>query len=55
MERAIKADQARVISFYPDVRVYQMKKEEMIIYDPQLDSFFNINTKKDLERAIRLF
>ena len=55
MERAIEADQKRVIGFFHHVKVYRMEKEEMIGYDPALDSFFNINTKADLKRAVRLF
>ena len=55
MEKAIEADQKRVISFFHQVKVYRMEKEEMTRYDPNLDSFFNINTKEDLKRAVRLF
>jgi molybdopterin-guanine dinucleotide biosynthesis protein A len=55
IERAIKANQARIISFYSDVRVYEMGREEIIRLDPELRSFFNINTKEDLKKARELF
>ncbi|MFX0195752.1 MAG: molybdenum cofactor guanylyltransferase, partial [Candidatus Hodarchaeota archaeon] len=55
IERAIKANQVRVISFYSNVRVYEMGREEIIQQDPKLDSFFNINTKEDLNKARELF
>ncbi|MBN2373526.1 molybdenum cofactor guanylyltransferase MobA [bacterium] len=51
IEKAIDKDEKRIISFYADVRVYKMEKEEMLPYDPGLTSFFNINTKEDIEKA----
>jgi len=55
MERSIESGHKRVISFFPDVRVYTMEKEELLRHDPELYSFFNINTRKDLKKAREIF
>ncbi len=41
----------RIISFFPDVRVLEVEENDLRAIDPQLLSFFNINTPADLERA----
>lgn len=41
----------RVVSFFGDVRVRNVAKNEMTPYDPELLSLFNINMPDDLERA----
>ncbi|MGA1841126.1 MAG: molybdenum cofactor guanylyltransferase MobA [bacterium] len=55
IERAIKSNQARIVSFYSEVRVFEMGREELMRLDPELRSFFNINTKEDLKKARQLF
>jgi molybdopterin-guanine dinucleotide biosynthesis protein A len=41
----------RIVSFFPDVRVLQVEEPELRVLDPDLLSFFNINTPADLARA----
>lgn len=48
---ALEAGRRRVISFFPDVRVRYVDEPELTTYDPDLRSFFNINTPADLDRA----
>jgi molybdopterin-guanine dinucleotide biosynthesis protein A len=55
IEQAIKSNRARIVSFYSDVRVFEIGREEIIRLDPELRSFFNINTKEDLKEARKLF
>jgi molybdenum cofactor guanylyltransferase len=45
----------RVIDFYAHARVREIGEEELRRYDPDLVSFFNINTRDDLDRAEALF
>ncbi len=51
MDQSIRTGKARIISFFPNVRVYRMEKEEIRIYDREMISFFNVNTKDDLKKA----
>ena len=48
---AIDADQKRIISWFPAVRVRVMTPEEVVIYDPTQHAFLNINTKDELAQA----
>jgi molybdopterin-guanine dinucleotide biosynthesis protein A len=41
----------RIIEFFPEVRVRYVEEQEIRLFDPQLLSFFNINTLADLEEA----
>jgi molybdenum cofactor guanylyltransferase len=41
----------RVVSFFPDVDVRDMTRTEIARFDPDLLSFFNINTPEDWEQA----
>ncbi|MGA1825278.1 MAG: molybdenum cofactor guanylyltransferase [bacterium] len=41
----------RVISFYPDLLVYTVKKNEIVQYDPKFLSFYNINTNEDFKKS----
>lgn len=43
----------RVVSFYENVRVRKVNETELRQYDPQLRSFYNINTSADLDQACR--
>lgn len=51
VERALYAGQQRVISFYPEVRVRYVSPDAMAPLDPELRSFFNINTPENLDQA----
>jgi molybdenum cofactor guanylyltransferase len=47
MEAAIRADQRRVISFFPQVRVRYVTPDEIAPFDPTFQSFRNVNTPED--------
>jgi len=42
---------ARIDAFFDQVRVRTVNRQEMLPFDPQLLSLFNINTRADLEQA----
>lgn len=50
IQRFIKKN-LQVISFLPAVKVKYMEEKEIKSYDPELLSFFNINTPEDLRQA----
>jgi molybdopterin-guanine dinucleotide biosynthesis protein A len=41
-------------SYLGDVRVREVSETELRVHDPELRSFFNINTPEDLREARRL-
>jgi len=51
IEEAIRAGRQRIISFFDRVRVRYLMPEEVIPLDPELRSFFNVNTPEEWERA----
>ncbi len=51
IEEAIRARQRRIISFFDRVRVRYLTPEEVIPLDPELRSFFNVNTPEEWEKA----
>jgi len=54
IERVLAQGKRRIVDFFPAVRVRYVSEEEVSILDPQLLSFFNINTPEDLSRARQL-
>lgn len=54
MEALIKQGDLKITNFFPQVKVRYVEEEEIARFDPQLLSFFNINTFEDLEKAKRL-
>ncbi|HSB90661.1 MAG TPA: molybdenum cofactor guanylyltransferase [Anaerolineales bacterium] len=48
---ALAAGQARMISYFPSVRVRPVEAKEWESFDPGGRSFFNVNTPDDLRRA----
>lgn len=54
IERALQSGRRRVTSFFPEVRVRTVTREELLPYDPQLHAFFNANTPEEWERARRI-
>lgn len=54
IEERICANDLKISSFFPDVRVKLVPEEEIRSKDPDLLSFFNINTQEDLDTALRL-
>lgn len=51
MERAMIRQHHKIIDFYPDVDTFEVPETEILDLDPNLRSFFNINTPEDLDRA----
>lgn len=51
IERRLRADQRKVISFYPDVRVDYWDEERWQEHDPAGRSFVNLNTPEELAAA----
>lgn len=47
MEAALLAEQRRIVSFFPQVRVLRFPHEQVAAIDPNFDSFRNINTPDD--------
>ena len=54
IESLIKKGRKVIIDLFDYVKVKYIEAEEIDIFDPQHLSFFNINTKDDLERAKRI-
>lgn len=50
----LERDQLKIASFFEDVRVRSIPEEEVRRLDPDLLSFFNVNTQEDLDRALAL-
>lgn len=53
LEAALARGEARMISFFPDVRLLPVDPPQLAAYDPAGLSFFNINTPDDLSQAER--
>lgn len=51
IENRLKAGELKITGFYGQVRVRYVPEEEVIRFDPDLLSFFNVNSPADLERA----
>jgi len=49
IEAAIRANQWRIVSFFPQVRVRYVAPEEVAPFDPDLRSFRNVNTPEEWE------
>jgi molybdopterin-guanine dinucleotide biosynthesis protein A len=54
MEDLIKQGNFKVTAFFDSVKVRYVDKDELDRFDPERLSFFNINTRTDLEKARRL-
>ena len=50
----LAADELKVAGFFQDVSVHYFTEDEVRAIDPDLLSFFNINTQQDLETAVSL-
>ncbi|OGU26467.1 MAG: molybdenum cofactor guanylyltransferase [Geobacteraceae bacterium GWF2_54_21] len=50
MEESLAADRRRIVSFFPLVRVRQLRQEQVAAIDPGFDSFRNVNTPADYFR-----
>jgi len=54
VEWALAADKWRVDAWFHRVRVHKMLPDEIRKYDPDLLSFWNVNTPEDLQLAVQL-
>ena len=55
MERQLQSRRLKIVDFFADVKVNYLTQEEVEKKDPQHLSFFNVNTREDLDRARALF
>ncbi|MGQ9618290.1 MAG: molybdenum cofactor guanylyltransferase [Candidatus Aminicenantia bacterium] len=55
IEELIKKDNLRIFDFYDKVKLRIVDEIEVRRYDPKKLSFFNINTKEDLKKAIMIY
>lgn len=55
MEEQLQAGNYRIIDFFPQVRVRVVSEEELRPADPELVSFYNVNTPEEYRAAIRWF
>lgn len=53
IKKQIIMDNLKVIDFLKNLDVYLIKEEEVMKYDKNLISFYNINTKKDYESFLK--
>ena len=54
IEERLKAGELKITGFYDRVRVRYVEEREIRKFDPELLSFFNVNSPQDLERALAL-
>ncbi len=54
IEPYLKAGDLKIARFFDDVRVNYVLQPEVERLDPELLSFFNVNTQRDLDRAMAL-
>jgi molybdopterin-guanine dinucleotide biosynthesis protein A len=50
MEEALHAGKGRIVSFFDKVRIRKVTREEVSRFDPEFQSFRNINTPEDYYR-----
>ncbi len=51
MERSLIKGRHKIIDFYPEVDAFEVPETAIVDLDPELLSFFNINTPADLDKA----
>ena len=54
IQERISANDLKISSFFDDVRVRLVPEEVLRRFDPDLLSFFNVNTQEDLETAVSI-
>ncbi len=54
IQRRLERDELEIALFFEEVRVRSLPEEEVRRFDPDLLTFFNINTQDDLDRALAL-
>lgn len=54
IEERLRAEDLKITGFYGGVKVRYVEEREIRQFDPELLSFFNVNSPQDLERALAL-
>ena len=54
IEEVIKQNRYRIMEFWPKVDVQYIEEEKIREFSPNLYSFFNVNTREDYNRALRI-
>ncbi len=54
IEERLRAEDLKITGFYGGVRVRYVEERDILRFDPELLSFFNVNSPQDLERALAL-
>ncbi len=54
IEAKLKANDLKISGFFDDVRVRYVHQEDVRTFDPELHSFFNVNSPEDLAQAVAL-
>ena len=54
IEERLRAEELKITGFYGRVRVCYVEERDILRFDPELLSFFNVNSPQDLERALAL-
>jgi molybdopterin-guanine dinucleotide biosynthesis protein A len=55
IDEQLKAGNLRTVSFFPQVRVRYVDRDEIDTFDPEHLSLFNINSQADLDKARRIW
>jgi molybdopterin-guanine dinucleotide biosynthesis protein A len=54
IEQALAEGRQRMISFHPSIRLVVVEEEDILAFDPQGLTFFNVNSLDELQTAERL-
>ncbi|MFQ5867376.1 MAG: molybdenum cofactor guanylyltransferase [bacterium] len=54
IEKQLKQDNLKIIDFFPAVKVKEINENIVKQFDPQLLSFFNINSDSDYQQALNI-
>lgn len=54
IEARLKANDLKISGFFDEVRVKYVNEDEIVKFDPEYLSFFNINSPADLDKALAL-
>ena len=54
IERALAEGRRRMISFHASIRLHVVEEDDIVAFDPQGLTFFNVNTPDELRTAERL-
>lgn len=54
VKAAIEANERRMISWFPQVKVREMTPDEIAVHDPHFRSFINVNSPEEFQMAEKL-